>query len=54
MSSNKTQNLNLHSWVAEDPFKRTEFNENFAALDAAVEASAHAVAGRYVGDGTCG
>ena len=33
MSTNKTPNLNLHSWVAEDPVKMSEFNENFAAID---------------------
>ena len=36
MSTNKTTNLNLHSWVGSDPFRMNEFNENFAAIDAAV------------------
>lgn len=33
MSSNKTENLNLHSWDPEDYFTREEFNENFALID---------------------
>lgn len=35
MSSNKTANLNLHLWEAEDAFLRTEFNENSQLLDEA-------------------
>ena len=35
MSTNKTPNLNLHSWVETDPVLMREFNENFNALDAA-------------------
>jgi len=34
MSTNKTKNLNLHSWVETDPVLMSEFNENFDALDA--------------------
>lgn len=34
MSTNKTEKLNLHSWVEDDYVLREEFNENFAALDA--------------------
>lgn len=33
MSTNKTSNYNLHSWVGTDPVKRTEFNENFQIID---------------------
>lgn len=36
MSTNKTPNLNLHSWVATDYVLRTEFNENFTAIDDAI------------------
>ena len=54
MSANKTPNLNLHSWVGTDQFKMSEFNENFAALDAAVEARARVSSGSYVGTGTYG
>ena len=55
MSTNKTSNLNLNSWEASDPVKRTEFNENFTALDAAwgdlETAKAGIVVGTYTGDG---
>ena len=34
MSTNKTQNYNLHAWEPSDDFLRAEINENFAALDA--------------------
>ena len=40
MSTNKSQNLKLHLWEPEDDFLRTEFNENFAAIDAALKAEA--------------
>lgn len=33
MSTNKTPNLNLHSWVGSDPIRRIEWNENFDKLD---------------------
>lgn len=33
MSTEKTEKLALHRWVAEDLFLRTEFNENFTAID---------------------
>ena len=39
MSTNKSQNLKLHLWEPEDHFLRTEFNENFAALDTAITAA---------------
>ena len=58
MSTNKTENLGLHSWVREDPFRMDEFNENFDKLDRAVGANAAAVptipkftCGTYAGDG---
>ena len=35
MSTNKTQNLNLHSWAPLDRFTREEFNQNWAGIDAA-------------------
>jgi hypothetical protein len=44
MSTNKTEHYGLHAWEAGDDFLRTEFNENFAILDAL------AVAGSYQGD----
>lgn len=36
MSTNKTSNLGLHSWVRSDKFSMDEFNENFNKLDKAV------------------
>ena len=36
MSTNKTHNLGLHSWVRSDHFRMDEFNENFDKLDQAV------------------
>ena len=33
MSSNSTPKMDLHSWVGSDNFLRTEFNENFNAID---------------------
>ena len=47
MSTNKTQNYQLHSWVPEDKFLRAEINENFTKLDG----SARVVMGSYTGDG---
>lgn len=55
MSTQKTQNYNLHSWLPADDFLRTEINENFTKLDAALSAlsaeKARVVAGTYTGDG---
>ena len=36
MSTNKTNNLGLHSWVRSDRFSMDEFNENFDKLDKTV------------------
>ena len=55
MSSNKTQGYGLHLWEAGDDFLRSEFNDNFAAVDAALggleAGKARVVAGAYIGDG---
>ena len=37
MSTNKTQNYRLHSWVPQDEFHVSEVNENFALLDAVLK-----------------
>ena len=37
MSTNKTENYQLHSWVPEDDFHLTEINENFTKLDQALD-----------------
>lgn len=42
MSTNKTQNYQLHGWAAEDEFLRTELNANFTKLDTALKAEADA------------
>lgn len=44
MSTNKTQNYNLHSWVPEDDFLRSEFNDNFTSLDTALKTLSTALA----------
>ena len=38
MSTNKTQNCGLHSWVGEDIFQLQEINKNFSALDGEIGA----------------
>ena len=44
MSTNKTQNYNLHSWLPTDEFHLSEVNENFDLLDAALKAEAQTAA----------
>lgn len=56
MSTNKTEHYALHAWEPGDDFLRTEFNENFAAVDAVLgEMPANKklklVTGTYTGDG---
>ena len=62
MSTNKTTNYQLHSWVPEDTFLLSEMNENFEKLDEALnrevkklgedlEGTLKAVTGSYQGDG---
>ena len=51
MSTNKTKNLNLHSWVETDPVLMREFNENFGAIDSAVADGVKIRTGSYVGTG---
>lgn len=48
MSTNKTQNYQLHAWTAEDEGHLSELNENFAKLD---ERAVQIVIGSYIGDG---
>ena len=38
MSTNKTQNYQLHGWASEDEFPRSELNANFTKLDTALKA----------------
>ena len=52
MSTNKTPNLNLHAWSKTDPVQLSEFNENFAALDAAIAPLQNQIVlGSYTGNG---
>lgn len=44
MSTNKTPNYDLHSWVPQDDFHMTEINENFTKLDTALKTEATAAA----------
>ena len=39
----QTEHLGLHQWEASDSFLRTDFNEDFAKIDAAVGAPAYVV-----------
>lgn len=42
MSTNKTQNYQLHAWAPEDGFPRGELNANFTKLDTALKSEATA------------
>ena len=44
MSTNKTTNYQLHSWVPQDDFHVSEINENFALLDTALKSEAGSAA----------
>lgn len=47
MSTNKTPNYALHSWLPTDDFRLSEVNANFAALDAV---TTQILWGTYIGD----
>lgn len=64
---NQTEHYALPQWVADDPIQRTDFNDAFARLDAAIHTNADDIAplksgglvcrvkyGSYTGDGTSG
>lgn len=51
MSTQKTQHYQLHKWSPDDQFLRSEFNENFDALDAALSDCPRLAVGYYNGDG---
>ena len=54
MSTNKTQNYALHSWLPTDDFQLSEVNQNFTKLDTALSVlprKLEAVVGFYVGNG---
>ncbi len=56
--ANYTQHYGLHQWEPEDPFLRTDFNEDFQKIDAALEGVAvktvNVVSGSYIGTGEYG
>lgn len=59
MSTNKTENYQLHAWEAGDDFLRSEINENFAAIDGFLaqlptNKKLRIVTGGYTGDGVNG
>lgn len=56
MSTNKTQNYQLHAWEPVDDFLLSEFNENFAAIDGILPQSKclQVVVGSYTGNGVGG
>lgn len=56
MSTSLSQYYGLHTWAPEDNFLRTEFNDNFSTLDAALHALDGALyelirVGSYTGNG---
>jgi len=53
MSTNKTQNYQLHAWEPEDDFRLPEINENFAALDQILTTKTRKEVGAYTGTGKC-
>ena len=54
MSTNQTQHYGLHLWEPGDDFLRTEFNENFGAIDGALGGKCEILAGSYTGNGVSG
>lgn len=52
MSSEKTEHYQLHKWIPEDDFVRTEFNENFTKLDTVLAGKSEVVFGSYTGTDT--
>ena len=52
--ANYTDNYQLHQWEAGDDFLRTDFNEDFQKIDAALGTIPKIAAGSYRGTGTHG
>ena len=53
MSTNKTQNCQLHAWELGDDFLTSEINENFALIDGVLPQNRRlaVAAGSYLGNG---
>lgn len=49
MSTNKTENYQLHAWTAEDEERLEEVNENFAKVDGELKERLLVESGGYVG-----
>ena len=49
--ANYTEHYQLHQWEPEDPFLRTDFNEDLEKIDTALGAIPRIVSGAYIGDG---
>ena len=49
MSTNRTENYQLHVWGAEDEERLAEINENFATIDEGLGSKCEVVTGGYVG-----
>ena len=49
-----TEHYQLHQWEPEDPFLRTDFNEDFQKIDTAIAERGDCLIcnGKYVGTGT--
>ena len=45
-----TEHYQLHQWEPEDPFLRTDFNEDLAKIDAALSQSSGTITGTYIGN----
>lgn len=54
MSSHLTEHYQLHTWEPGDDFLRTEFNENFTAIDNTLAGKCELIMGSYVGNGEDG
>lgn len=52
MSTNRTENYQLHAWGPEDEESLAEVNENFAKLDGAISNRCRIVFGTYTGSGS--
>lgn len=50
----ETTNYGLHQWDPEDSFLRTDFNEDFRKIDAAISEKLSVFSGTYVGTGKSG
>ncbi|OUQ56408.1 hypothetical protein B5E56_13095 [Flavonifractor sp. An112] len=50
--ANYTEHYQLHQWEPEDPFLRTDFNEDLEKIDHILSGFPEIIVGTYVGDGS--